>query len=78
VTSEEETLRYRADIRQEVGELRGDMKAVQRDLLQLRGDVAAIKQMASNYRGGFLAVLGLGGLIGWLVTIGDKIKGWFH
>lgn len=58
----------------QIGEKIGDLET---SLSNVQKDIENINNMANRYRGGLLVVLALGGLIGWAVTISDKVLHWF-
>ena len=44
--------------------------------LEKRVDAIDHKVFAAQI--GLLTIMGLGGLIGWLLNAGDKVRSWFH
>lgn len=63
---------------QTIENLKTDLSEVNGSIKEIRGEIKNINDMANKYRGGLLVVLALGGIIGTLVTLSDKIVHWFH
>ncbi len=45
---------------------------------KIKTDVDLIKEMAGRWKGGFLTIAALGGFVGWLVSIWDKVSKPWH
>jgi ribosomal protein S2 len=58
-------------------QLRESIADLSRDVQALSADVAEMKSMANRWKGGFLVLTALGGIIGWILStvgwIGDLI-----
>jgi hypothetical protein len=54
--------------------LRQEMEQMKVQLEELQRDVSAIRGMADRWRGGFLVLLSLGGIIGWIASVWDKVQ----
>lgn len=65
-------------LQQSLESFRNDITDIHSSLKEVRAEIKNITDMANKYRGGLLVVLALGGVIGTLVTISDKIVHWFH
>ena|SRR3984957_18475783 len=65
-------------LQQTIGNYQKDLSEVYENIKEIRGEIKNINDMANKYRGGLLVVLALGGIIGTLVTLSDKIIHWFH
>jgi hypothetical protein len=63
---------------QTIKNLQSEIVDINNSMKDLRSDIKNINDMANKYRGGLLVVLALGGVIGTLVTLSDKIAHWFH
>lgn len=59
-----------AALRVEIGHLRDEVH-------ELRDDVQALKAQANRWKGGFLAIMTLGAIGGWLIGQWTAIKGFF-
>ena len=65
-------------LQQTIGNYQKDLLEVYDNIKEIRGEIKNINDMANKYRGGLLVVLALGGIIGTLVTLSDKVIHWFH
>ena len=65
-------------LNQTISNFQNDLKEVNDSIKEIRAEIKNINDMANKYRGGLLVVLALGGIIGTLVTLSDKIVHWFH
>ena len=64
-----------AQIAQQLGELSGKVDAIDRHLNAVQKDVSDMKAQANRWKGGFIVILAVGGLLGW---VADKLWTLFH
>lgn len=57
---------------------KGDVVDINNSIKELRADIKNINDMANKYRGGLLVVLTIGGVIGTIVAVWDKVVHAFH
>ena len=63
------------EIARRLGELTGEVRAMEKSLALLQKDVADVKAQANRWKGGFAVILFVGGLLGWLA---DKLWAAIH
>ena len=63
---------------QRISQLEKDISDLQDEDEKIKGDMDLIKEMAGRWKGGFLTIAALGGFVGWLVSIWDKISKPWH
>jgi ABC-type Fe2+-enterobactin transport system substrate-binding protein len=63
------------EVARRLGELTGEVRAMEKSLNQLQRDVADVKAQANRWKGGFAAILFVGGILGWTA---DKLWAVMH
>lgn len=68
-----------AVLSEQVRQLNENLKYLKSDMEGLRRDISEVHEMANRWKGGLIVVVGLGGVVGWLLSVGSNIsKLWTH
>src|SRR6478609_6880592 len=66
----------------ELLQTKNELAATKTELTTAKVEIEALKKMISNYRAGAAAILGLGGLVGWLLAtvtgVTGVVRSWVH
>jgi len=63
---------------QRISQLEKDILELQNEDEKIKTDVDLIKEMAGRWKGGFLTIAAMGGFVGWLISIWDKVSKPWH
>lgn len=58
--------------------LRESMDALTRDVSAMREEIGEIHSMANRWKGGFLVLAGVGGTVGWVMSMWTSVISFFH
>jgi hypothetical protein len=74
--SEYETTRLVISLQIEIQGLRREIEGHKREITDLRKDMRDVRDIANRWRGGVAVIVGIGALLGWLITQVDRIRSW--
>lgn len=66
----------------ELQQTKAELKSTKDELTTAKVEIESLKKMIGNYRAGVAAILGLGGLFGWLLAtvtgVSGVVRSWVH